>query len=134
MVFYYLTFTTYNEIPQGGMITLTFPDNFNLSDAFTYTGDSANIQYQLESGLNDITYTNQITLAYSSTTRILTLSNFAALSAGSQVKIKLKLTNPTIKGKTDEIIISTYNDSNLLVDQNDDDAYTTIANLTAPTF
>ncbi|CAG9322608.1 unnamed protein product [Blepharisma stoltei] len=124
VILYNLQFLLRNPIEQGGTILIICSTDFNM--------DGLSIQ-QVLYGLDDISSSNTVTLSYSTTTKILTLSNFAAFTP-KLISIIFQLTNPSTAGSTVPLIIRTMKaDGRTVIDENSDDAYVTILDYSSPT-
>jgi histone deacetylase 6 len=119
-VLYNLKFTTANTCSQG-KVEVEFNSDFNM--------DSQPIYY-VEYGLEDISATQPVTLAYSS--KKLTITNFKAFTT-QQISLVLLVTNPQASGDTQPLVISTYqSDFTTRIDQNSLDAKIAISSISAP--
>lgn len=123
-VLYSLKFMTANPVEVGGKLEIEFSSSFNM--------DSQTIYY-LEYGLEDISASQTVQLAYSSTTKKLTITNFKAFTS-QQFSLMLQIKNPQWSGETTPLIIRTYkSNGTTIIDQNQIDAKVTVASTSAPT-
>lgn len=123
VILYNLKFLLKNPIEQGGLILIICSNDFNM--------DGLPIQEVLY-GLDDISATQTVALTYSTSTKILTISNFAAFDH-KLISIIFQLTNPSIAGETTPLKIRTLKaDGRTVIDENTVDAYVTISDYTSP--
>ncbi|CAG9333617.1 unnamed protein product [Blepharisma stoltei] len=118
---YTLKFTPAHSIPLGGSITLGFSSNFNC--------DGSSILY-MNYGLIDISQFQTVTMSYSTSTKILIITNFQAFKP-QEISLTVQLTNLPNSGATKAIAISTLNENGNTIDQNLSDAKTIISSYTS---
>lgn len=120
---YRLKFTPTTTVPQGGSINILCNNNFYLDGYKTL---------YVESGLTDIAFTNQVTLAYVTSTKTLSITNFSALTA-TEVSLVMHLTNPSTSGTAQALIVRTLDASGNTIDEDTTKATVTISTYSAPT-
>ena len=123
MMLYRLEFLLKNPIDLGGYILLVFSNSFNMD----YTSI-----LEIEYGLDDISRTQTASMAYSITSKTLTISSFAAFSP-VLISLLLQINNPSAAGVTNPIVIQSYLSDGTLVDEDTASAVATISIYSSPT-
>ena len=117
---YSFSFLPYNEIPEGGKVSVKFPSGYNGLISET----CLSIQ-----GLKPVAGSNTVSCEVNTDT--VTFGNFQTVS-GQTIKLKVKANNPSVSGNTGSFSISTYNKDSVLIDSNSNSGHVTISSVQYP--
>lgn len=125
IMLYKLHLRVKNPIEDRGFIIVEFPSSFSMDGEYLVWVDS---------GLEDFSYNDTVSVQYSIPLLKLTISNFKSVSAESNIDIILQMKNPSESGNSESLnIYSLRPDSYTVIDSNSTEAYISIDEYKSPT-
>lgn len=125
IMLYKLHLRVKNPIEDRGFIIVNFPSSFSMDGEYLVW---------IESGLEDFSYDDTVSVEYSIPLLKLTISNFKKVPAESNIDIVLQLKNPSEPGDSESLYIySLRPDESTIIDSNSTGAFVTIDEYKSPT-